>query len=102
MLTGPFSYDYDEATSTLSVHGEIDRLAVDALAAAIETYRHGPMLRVDLTMTTFLPSTALSVILTAQRDARERGDTLTIVAGSGTIARRVLQVGGIPHVSTDT
>lgn len=93
----PFS-----ATSSpgvLTVSGSVDEYAVLALRNALREHTddHTKPLAVDLTDADYLPSVAVSVLVTAMRAAEDNGVELTLVAKNGTIAQRVLMVCALPY-----
>lgn len=93
----PFS-----ATSSpglLAVSGSVDEYAVIALRNALreQTGEYTTSLSVDLTDADYLPSVAVSVLVSAMRSAEQNGVELSLIAAPGTIAQRVLMVCALPY-----
>lgn len=80
----------------LALSGDVDELSVqdlrDALREATEGYT--TEVTVDLSDVDFLPSMALGVIIGVMKEAPGR---LTLAVQKRSIARRVLEVSGLPH-----
>lgn len=83
----------------LTVSGSVDEYAVLALRNALREHTddYRTSLAVDLSDADYLPSVAVSVLVTAMRSAEENGASLTLVAKDGTIAQRVLLVCALPY-----
>ena len=83
----------------LSLSGLLDELSVDELRDVLHRYTHGHTtpLVVDLSDLDFLPSMALGVLVSAIKAGD--GD-LTLTVRKKCIARRVLEVSGLPHSIT--
>lgn len=94
----PFSSAYDAGTSTLTICGAVDELAAPTfradLAAATAAGGAGPVV-VDLTEVDYLPSVAVSVLVSAL--GGPEGSVPVLRATRGTIAQRVLEMCGLPH-----
>lgn len=95
----PFSSAYEPGTSTLTVGGAVDELAApafrDQLDAALAA-GPGPVV-VDLTDVDYLPSVAVSVLVTALAAASPDTPAIALRAARGSIAQRVLELCGLPH-----
>lgn len=93
----PFSVT--SSPGVLTVSGSVDEYAVIALRNALREHSddHRSSLTVDLSDADYLPSVAVSVLVTAMRAAEENGAELTLVARNGTIAQRVLLVCALPY-----
>jgi len=97
MTQRPFSYDLSTAGQTLTLHGEVDEAAaieLRDLLAAVTADLVGE-LRINLTDVDFLPSVAIGVLAAARNVATKNNASVTFVAASGTISRRVLTICGI-------
>lgn len=96
----PFSSSYDASTATLAVVGAIeaeresgfDTVLAEALADAAHRGRRA---MIDLSEVDFFPSAALGVLIVATE--RVGVDGYELVARSGTIAARVLDLCGLAH-----
>ena len=86
----------------LTVSGSVDEYAVIALRNALreQTDDYSSSLTVDLTDADYLPSVAVSVLVSAMRAAEQNGAALSLVAAPGTIAQRVLMVCALPYRET--
>jgi anti-anti-sigma factor len=95
----PFALAFDAATGTLTVAGDVDEQHAAALREGIE--KHSQMfavgLVVDLTAVTYLPSTAVGMLVRAHQEFATAGTELELAAAAGTIAERVLTVCAMPH-----
>lgn len=92
-------YDYDHDLSVLRVTGELDGGEVSDLKQQIDDHTQSftlPLV-IDLSGVDYLPSLAVSALVFAIRRADQRGGSVQLVAGEGTIAERVLAVSGVPH-----
>lgn len=93
-----YSAEFDEERRVLAVTGDIDEVTGPQLRETM----HGhigpgePPVTVDLSEVTFLPSAAVSVLVTAMRAAEQAESRLDVVATSGSIAHRVLTICGVP------
>jgi anti-anti-sigma factor len=80
----------------LALSGVVDELSLpdlrDALREATDGYTSE--VTVDLSDVDFLPSLALGVIIGVMKEAPGR---VTLAVQKGSIARRVLEVSGLPH-----
>lgn len=94
----PYSADYDAARRTLVVTGDIDEVTGPRLRETLTSHVEpdAPTVTVDLTEVTFLPSAAVSVLVTAMRTADQVGTGFDLVATPGTISHRVLTICGVP------
>jgi len=93
----PFSVT--SSPGLLTVSGSVDEYAVLALRNALREHSddHRNSLAVDLSDADYLPSVAVSVLVTAMRAVEENGGELTLVAKDGSIAQRVLLVCALPY-----
>ena len=96
MSSTPFHIQYCAASSTLRVVGRLDESHTAAFRAALhEAGEHRDRhLVVDLTQVDLLPTAAINVLVDAMK-ACPNG-AVRVVADRGTIARRVLDICGIP------
>lgn len=94
----PYSADYDAGRRTLVVTGDIDEVTGPRLRESLTTLVEpgAPPVTVDLSDVTFLPSAAVSVLVTAVRAADQAGTGFQLVATPGTISHRVLTICGVP------
>jgi anti-anti-sigma factor len=94
----PYSADYDAARRTLVVTGDIDEVTGPRLRESLKTLVEpgAPAVTVDLSEVTFLPSAAVSVLVTVMRAAEQAGTGFDLVATAGTISHRVLTICGVP------
>jgi anti-anti-sigma factor len=102
----PFAYEprlgftsrpYDDGSLRLAVAGELDMDTVGQLGAAVDealTAHRPTQMIIDLGAVTFLGSSGLRALLTAQRMAGERGAALRIENARGAVLR-VLSVTGL-------
>ncbi|WP_227465475.1 STAS domain-containing protein [Nocardioides dongkuii] len=83
----------------LSVSGSVDEYAVIALRNALreQTDEYTASLAIDLSDADYLPSVAVSVLVSAMRATEQNGAELALVAAQGTIAQRVLMVCALPY-----
>jgi anti-anti-sigma factor len=95
----PFTAVLDRSRDALVVTGEVDENAAVALRSAIDeaTAGYTRALTIDLSAVSFLPSFGVGVLATSARRADENGQPIDLVAASGTIAQRVLEVCAVPH-----
>ncbi len=95
----PFRAELSPETGILQLSGVLDECEIDHLRAVVHehTAGHTLPLTVDLSDLDFLPSMALGVLIHAMK-AGEGGLTLTV--RKKCIARRVLEVTGLPHAVT--
>jgi anti-anti-sigma factor len=90
----PFSTVVRLGSHTLVVSGSIDEQSVDEFRSALHRYVSGtPNAIVDLSDVDFLPSMAVGALVGAMKRAE---GSLTIVAGDGCVAAKVLAICGIP------
>jgi anti-sigma B factor antagonist len=80
----------------ISVTGELDLqsspVLTDALAGALD--RERPFVAVDLSSVGFMDSTALGVLVTAMKQAKERGGDIALVGAAGS-PMKVLSLTGM-------
>ncbi|MBQ0904988.1 STAS domain-containing protein [Micromonospora sp. U21] len=91
-----------DGTSTIHVRGDIDIAASKDLKAALMNEvrrRRPPSLVVDMLQVTFMDSTGLAALLSAQRAARGLGTSL-VVREVSTFIERQLRMAGIYEVLT--
>lgn len=76
--------------------GELDITAAPAMREAFQDpdVAEASTLHVDLTKVTFLDSSALGLIVTVCRRARDAGSTFAVICNDG-IVRRVLAISGL-------
>lgn len=81
----------DETTENgcvvLSVHGEIDLASAPSLESRVESLDHGTPVVVDLSGVTFIDSTGLRVLISANEAANEAGGRFHIVASEGPVTK---------------
>jgi anti-anti-sigma factor len=94
----PFTTMSVVESATLVVFGCVDHTDVEAFRASLrEASRDFQRdLTVDLSEVEFFPSQAVGVLVGARNAASRNGTTLELVARDGTLARRVLNICGIP------
>ena len=99
MTEVPFAITFDVASGTLTVAGDVDEHNAAALREGIE--KHSQMYSVgmvlDLSAVTYLPSTAVGVLVRADQEFAAAGTPFELAAAAGTIAERVLTVCAMPH-----
>ena len=99
MTAVPFTSTFDAASATLTVAGDVDEHNAAALREGVE--KHSQMYSVgmvlDLSDVTYLPSTAVGVLVRADQEFAAAGTTFELAAAAGTIAERVLTVCAMPH-----
>jgi anti-anti-sigma factor len=84
-------------TATVSVHGDFDMAGAFTIEPALEAALREPGLRaitLDLSASSFIDSTGLSVIVELAAEARASGVALAIVPGPEHV-QRVFQVAGL-------
>ena len=83
----------EESAVVVSVDGELDLDAADALRAALDAgeAESTPVLRLDASGVSFLDSTALGVILASAQRMRDRGGRFELVCTTPSI-RRILDL----------
>jgi anti-sigma B factor antagonist len=93
-----YSAEFDAERRVLAVTGDIDEVTGPQLREALHDHidTGAPPVTVDLSEVTFLPSAAVSVLVTAMRAAEQSDTRLDAVATSGTISHRVLTICGVP------
>lgn len=86
----------------LTVSGSVDEYAVIALRNALreQSEDYTRSLTVELSDADYLPSVAVSVLVTAIRSADQNGAKVSLVARTGSIAQRVLLVCALPYTSS--
>ena len=99
MTEVPFTLTFDAASGTLTVAGDVDEHNAAALREGIE--KHSQMYSIgmvlDLSSVTYLPSTAVGVLVRADQEFATAGTAFELAAATGTIAERVLTVCAMPH-----
>jgi len=95
----PFTFAFDAASGALTVAGDVDEHNAAALREGIE--KHSQMYSIgmvlDLSGVTYLPSTAVGVLVRADQEFSAAGTEFELAAAAGTIAERVLTVCAMPH-----
>ena len=94
-----YSSSFDEATSVLTVRGEVDEAAGVVLREELSKYSRDFERRVtvDLSEVEYLPSLAIGVLATARRTADRAGVGLGLRAVEGSLSQRVLSICGLDH-----
>jgi len=89
----------DDRVSTVRVRGEIDLAAADRLEQALQSVQAEPseVTILDLREVTFLDSTGLRTITSADARARKDGHELRIVRGSDQV-QKLLHVTGMDKI----
>ena len=92
-----FVVDHDQATSVLTVSGDVDEVSTPLLRDAIEEASAGftRSIAVDLSAVTYLPSVVIGVLAKAQQEF-SGSSAMELIAADGTIAQRVLTVCAFP------
>ena len=89
------SFQHDTATTVRAPRGELDLAAVPELRMRLaDAHRAGARLVLDLRDVTFLDSSALSVVLNADRRLAVTGGSLRLAHVSAEV-RRVLRICGL-------
>ena len=85
----PFTYEWDGATQTLHVAGELDIATAPALDDAAARTLNGKQgdFRLDLSGLTFMDSTGLQAILAADKLCEKRGHDLRLTGVKGAVRR---------------
>jgi anti-sigma B factor antagonist len=80
--------ELDQATSVIAVEGDLDLSSAPRLKwMLVDALKHGDrQVVIDLSLTTFMDSTALGVLVAAWRRL-ERGERLTVVCGRPDVLR---------------
>lgn len=94
---GTVQVDYDEATSTLTVTGELDGPDLADLVRRLREQVETDDVGLDLSGVTFLPSSAISALVDVRRHAKEHAHALRVRADDGTIAARILYLSAFPR-----
>ena len=99
MTEVPFTLTFDAASGTLTVAGDVDEHNAAALREGIEKHSqmHSVGMVLDLSAVTYLPSTAVGVLVRADQEFATAGTAFELAAATGTIAERVLTVCAMPH-----
>jgi anti-sigma B factor antagonist len=86
---------HDDRGVVLSVTGELDLASSPALEGALTraSAAHGERVVLDLRGVSFMDSTGLSVLVSAQRDATESGRQLAVITGSDQVLRLLTLTG---------
>ncbi len=94
-----YSSRFDEASSVLTVSGEIDEGAGVMLREELTKYSNDfeRAITVDVSDVEYLPSLAVGVLATARRRAEQAGTGLGLRAVEGSLAQRVLTICGLEH-----
>lgn len=94
-----FTFEIDDESSRLVLHGDLDEGATVRVRMLLKKVTEGLTrdLTVDLVDVDLLPSSAVGVLANAQDTASKQGATLTFVAAEGTIAARVLTICGLAY-----
>ncbi len=94
-----FTAEFDEATQSLIVAGDVDSPSAIELRDLIEkhTDHYAQPLVIDLSGVDYLPSAAVGVLATAQQQGESAGHAVDLLAAEGSIAERVLTVCAMPH-----
>ena len=99
MTDVPFAISFDAASGTLTVAGGLDEHNAAACREGIE--KHSQMyslgMVLDLTAVTYLPSTAVGMLVRADQEFAAAGTAFELAAAAGSIAERVLTVCAMPH-----
>ncbi len=90
---------FDDATSVLTLTGDIDEGAGVALRDAIvaRTENFTRSISIELSQVDYFPSLAVGVVANALSRAHQAGTEIVLVAEQGTVAQRVLTVCGLEH-----
>lgn len=94
-----FAHTKDHDQAMLSVTGELDVAAKDALTHHLRRVihdAHSPAL-VDLSGVTFMDASCVSVLTAASRGAREAGAELVLIASAPSVLR-VLKLTGVDQI----
>ncbi|GAA2148416.1 hypothetical protein GCM10009844_26760 [Nocardioides koreensis] len=94
-----YSSSFDEASSVLTVRGEVDEAAGVVLREELTKYSREfeRRITVDLSEVEYLPSLAIGVLATARRTADQAGVGLGLRAVDGSLSQRVLTICGLDH-----
>ena len=55
---------------------------------------------IDLSEVDYLPSIGIGALIGAMRNAEEQGRSVHLVASTGTIVEKVLNISGVPHLTS--
>ena len=95
MTVTPSTY---ESWGVLTVDGELDLSTGPEVRDALNALANGhERIAIDLRAVTFMDSTALGVIVTAMKRARERGGELALVGPTGS-PRKVLSITALDQI----
>jgi anti-sigma B factor antagonist len=83
-------------TSIVTLHGEHDLASATQLSVALAVAAGCPSILVDLSDSDFIDSSVISAFLRAASKARQRDGALELVVPDGAIARRALDLAGVP------
>jgi anti-sigma B factor antagonist len=83
-------------TSIVTLHGEHDLASAAQLAVALAVAAGCPNILVDMSDSDFIDSSVISAFLRAAGKARQRDGALELVVPEGGIARRALDLAGVP------
>lgn len=84
----------DEHGRRVVVTGEVDPLTAPTLASVLQDTLPTPRLAVDLAGVTFLDSSGLRAIVSANKACTDAG-TVFVIAAPSDVARRVLEISGL-------
>ncbi len=86
--------DLGQGQSEIRVEGELDMAVADRLQEHLERSENSDRVLVNLSDCDFIDSTAIAVLLRAQRQREEDGGELAAFGATGQV-RRVLEVAGL-------
>jgi anti-anti-sigma factor len=96
----PLSMEWDGVV--LRIGGSVDEYSIselrERLADLVANHRS---LKVDVSDVEFLPSAGIGILARARAAARDSGGVLDLVARAGSPAQRILDITGIPHLTSD-
>lgn len=98
-MPGPeIDASFEESSSTLVLSGELDQDQTEALRELLTATSadFSRSLAVDLGAVTYLPSSAIGVLVSGMGQAARAGHELKLVAPRGSTAAVVLGVSGLP------
>lgn len=87
-------------TEMIAVTGQIDLYAAPELKVAVgDAIRHGARrLILDMSETSFIDSSALSILLGAVKRLRPLGGEVVVISGRGSAVREVFEITGLDHL----
>jgi anti-sigma B factor antagonist len=83
-----------DTVTTVVVSGELDLATAPELAAAVARHHDARLLVLDLTAVTFIDSSAVRVLIEAERSRAGAGLRVAVLAGEGPV-RRMLGLCGL-------